>query len=87
MIQTPYSDITERILAALKANQDADALLGEYQSSIREAMLNLRIRSGLTAKAFGALAGVSKAYIYSLEKGVRIWNKPLVEKICQSIQP
>jgi hypothetical protein len=87
MIQTPYSDITERILAAFKASQDADTLLAEYQTSIRETMLNLRSRSGLTAKAFGALAGVSKAYIYSLEKGVRIWNKPLVEKICQSIQP
>lgn len=85
-MNTPYEEVTQQINEALQADLNAGQLIGEYKSKMRSAMLNLRIRSGMTARAFGALAGVSKAYIYSLEKGERVWNRPLVEKICQSIQ-
>ena len=86
-MNTPYEEVTQQINEALQADLSADQLIGEYQSKMREAMLNFRLRSGMTARAFGALDGVSKAYIYSLEKGDRVWNRSLVERICKSIMP
>ena len=86
-MNTPYEEVTQQINEALQADLTADQLIGEYKSKMRSAMLSLRLRSGMTARACGSLAGVSKAYIYSLEKGERVWNLPLVEKICQAIQP
>jgi len=42
-----------------------------------EQIKELRKASGLSQTAFGELCGVSKNYIYLLEKGVRTAGKPL----------
>jgi hypothetical protein len=59
--------------------------MSEYRSLIRDAMLQLRLETGMTARKFGFLCGVSKAYIYAMEKQIRPWNDKLVSRILEAI--
>lgn len=81
-----YPLIQEQIDLAIAANSRSTHEFCVFRNSMREAMLDLRLKTGMTARAFGSLCGVSKAYIYSLEKGNRPWNLPLVEKLISSLE-
>jgi hypothetical protein len=65
MNKTPYSEINDQIDSAINAEKSSKELLESSRNQMREAMHSLRIRSGLTCRAFGSLGGVSKAYVYS----------------------
>lgn len=79
-----HPDILFQIQAANGMAESADKLLVESREVIRKAMLNLRAKEGMTSKAFGSLCGISKAYVYMLEKGVRPWTKENVEAILKA---
>jgi len=87
MNKTPYSEINDQIDSAINAERSSKELLESSRNQMREAMHSLRVRSGLTCRAFGSLGGVSKAYVYSIESGRRFWNSGLVEKICTELTP
>lgn len=81
-----HPDILFQIQAAIGMAESADKLTAESQETLRKAMLSLRLKEGMTARAFGALCGISKAYTYMLEKGVRPWRKQNIETIIKSFQ-
>ena len=78
------SEIHQRIHAAFGMADSADKLNRSASESLRLAMLDLRLERGVTQRAFGALCGISKAYTYMLEKGVRPWTRKNVETILKS---
>ena len=81
VIEKKHPDVHRRILEAKHLDAIADVRQAESRELLREAMLDLRTSIGITAKAFGNLIGVSKGYVYLLEKGDRPWNADLIEKL------
>lgn len=81
-----HPDILFQIQAANGMAESAGKLLVESREVMRKAMLNLRVEEGMTSKAFGSLCGISKAYVYMLEKGVRSWTKENVDSILKAIR-
>lgn len=81
-----HQDILIEIQAALGMAESADKLNAESKKALRKAMLSLRLKEGMTARSFGVLCGISKAYVYMLEKGVRSWTKENVDSILKVIR-
>lgn len=80
-----HPDILFQIQVAIGMAESADKLTAESQETLRKAMLSLRLKEGMTARAFGALCGISKAYTYMLEKGDRPWTNGNVDKIIKAL--
>ena len=85
-LKTEYPLIQEQVDLAIAANDRSINDFHVFRDHMREAMLDLRLKMGMTARTFGSLCGVSKAYIYSLEKGNRPWNLPLVDRLISSLE-
>jgi hypothetical protein len=75
----------DQINLALSERSIGQCHLDNGTSLLQEAMLELRKETGMTARQFGSLCGVSKAYIYALEKKIRPWNDKLVSRILEAI--
>lgn len=84
-IKERFPEVYTKLLLAKSADAIADVKAAEYRNLVREAMLDLRNGIGITAKAFGALFGVSKAYVYLLEKGDRPWSAKLLQNLDEKI--
>jgi len=84
--QQNHPNIFTQLEAADKKLEEAEFTTNDYRNLMRDAMCNLRDETGMTAKQFGALGGVSKAYIYSLEKCKRPWNKELASTIISALE-
>ena len=87
MIKTKYPEINQMLDSAAFDEETSGWMALEAKRKLRQAMIDLRSNTRLTMRSFGELGGVSKAYIYSLERGDRPWSQALVEKICQSLNP
>lgn len=81
IIESRYPEIHSQMEIANDYWSEAAEAKAKFHTAIRNAMQELRNKTGLTAKAFGSLMGVSKGYVYLLEKGDRPWNDDLVEKL------
>jgi|APGre2960657404_1045060.scaffolds.fasta_scaffold37095_3 hypothetical protein len=84
-IKDRFPEVYTKLLLAKSADSIADMKLAEYRNLMRDAMFDLRNRIGITAKAFGGLIGVSKGYVYLLEKGDRPWSPKLLEKLNEKL--
>jgi len=84
-IKERFPEVYTKLLLAKSADAIADVKLAEYHNLMREAMFELRNSIGITAKAFGALFGISKGYVYLLEKGDRPWSAKLVANLDEKL--
>ena len=85
-IKDRFPEVYAKLLLAKSAEAIADVKLDEYHKLMREAMIELRSSIGITAKAFGEFFGVSKGYVYLLEKGDRPWSTKSVEKLLNHLK-
>lgn len=86
VIESKYPEIHYQMEMANDYWHEAANAKAKFHTAIRNAMQELRNKTGLTAKAFGSLMGVSKGYVYLLEKGDRPWNDDLIEKLQDGLQ-
>lgn len=86
VIEKQFPEIHRRLLESKHLDAIADVRQAESRELLRGAMLDLRSKIGLTAKAFGSAMGVSKGYVYLLEKGDRPWNDDLIKKLQDGLQ-
>ena len=80
-LQRKFPELYESIIDANKSAEAAELADKDYHAKMRVALRSLRTTLGISAKQFGAWAGVGAPQIYAFESGRRPWGEKALNRL------